>query len=71
MKKYNITGMRGQYRYILMRDLSYEDAIDLKNTLNTKNEWVKASLSYVGGVLSQNNVPVDEIIKEWQIKGDE
>lgn len=65
MERYNISGMRGQYRYILIRDLSYDDAKDLKNELNTKNEWVKASIQRVEGVLMQSNVPIDEIINSW------
>ena len=65
MKRYNISGMRGQYRYILIRDLSYDDAKELKVILNTKNEWVKASIQLVESVHTQLNVPIDEIINSW------
>lgn len=65
MEKYNITGMRGHYRYILIRDLSYDDAIDLKNTLNAKNEWVNANIQLVEGVRTPSNIPIDDIINDW------
>ena len=65
MEKYNISGIRGQYRYILIRDLSYDDAKELKDILNTKNEWVKANIQLVEDVRTQSNVPIDEIINNW------
>lgn len=68
MKKYNISGMRGQYRYILIRDLSYDDAKDLKDTLNTKNEWVKANILPVEDVRMRSNIPIDAIINDWLIE---
>jgi len=67
-EKYNVSGMRGQYRYILCRDLSHGDASNLKDTLNQKNEWVKASIQLVKGVRMPSNVSVDEIINDWLIE---
>lgn len=68
MKRYNISGMRGQYRYILIRDLSYDDAIELKDILNTKNEWVKANIQLVEDVRTRSNITIDEIINDWLIE---
>ena len=68
MEKYNISGMRGQYRETLIRDLSYDDAKKLKKILNTKNEWVNASIQPVEGIRMQSNIPIDVIINDWSIE---
>ena len=65
-ESYMVTGVRNGYRTPLVRDLSYEEAKDLKTRLNRNNSYVKASIAPQGIVAFNENIPIDDIIREWR-----
>lgn len=65
---YMVTGLRNGYRTTLVRDLSYEEAKDLKTRLNRGNAYVNASIAPQGNVAVNEHIPIDDILREWRMR---
>ena len=63
---YMVTGLRKGYRVSLVRDLSHDEAVDLKNILNRNNISVSASVVPQGIMAPRASEDIDEIIRKWR-----
>jgi len=61
-----VTGILYGYRTILMRDLTLEEATDLRYRLNTNNEFVEAAIITQSNAAAEKSKNIEETIRSWK-----